>query len=101
MSWSAMSRASDAGWPSRSGSTVPSTEQPVRITSIGCALAGTSSSASDTIAGSPRSEEHTSELQSLMRISYAVFCLQKKNKSINTTQTILLTIDHQQIQLHH
>src|SRR3546814_1716793 len=27
----------------------------------------------------PRSEEHTSELQSLMRLSYAVFCLQKKN----------------------
>src|SRR3546814_3749384 len=27
-----------------------------------------------------RSEEHTSELQSLMRISYAVFCLNKKNK---------------------
>src|SRR3546814_16356510 len=32
-----------------------------------------------------RSEEHTSELQSLMRISYAVFCLKKKNR-INTTQ---------------
>src|SRR3546814_9127069 len=32
-----------------------------------------------------RSEEHTSELQSLMRISYAVFCLKKK-KNINTTQ---------------
>src|SRR3546814_7662377 len=31
-----------------------------------------------------RSEEHTSELQSLMRISYAVFCLKKKNKH-NTT----------------
>src|SRR3546814_3038320 len=30
-----------------------------------------------------RSEEHTSELQSLMRISYAVFCLKKKNKKIN------------------
>src|SRR3546814_4467642 len=29
---------------------------------------------------SRRSEEHTSELQSLMRISYAVFCLKKKNK---------------------
>src|SRR3546814_7769760 len=29
----------------------------------------------------PRSEEHTSELQSLMRISYAVFCLKKKIKS--------------------
>src|SRR3546814_6103501 len=28
--------------------------------------------------GEPRSEEHTSELQSLMRISYAVFCLKKK-----------------------
>src|SRR3546814_2085287 len=31
-----------------------------------------------------RSEEHTSELQSLMRISYAVFCLKKKNKSSST-----------------
>src|SRR3546814_3606560 len=30
--------------------------------------------------GQSRSEEHTSELQSLMRISYAVFCLKKKNK---------------------
>src|SRR3546814_10347206 len=29
----------------------------------------------------PRSEEHTSELQSLMRISYAVFCLKKKHKT--------------------
>src|SRR3546814_8972875 len=33
----------------------------------------------------PRSEEHTSELQSLMRISYAVFCLKKKTH--NTTNT--------------
>src|SRR3546814_8606189 len=32
----------------------------------------------------PRSEEHTSELQSLMRISYAVFCLKKKKNIINT-----------------
>src|SRR3546814_7406212 len=31
-----------------------------------------------------RSEEHTSELQSLMRISYAVFCLKKKKKNITT-----------------
>src|SRR3546814_4293328 len=31
--------------------------------------------------GPPRSEEHTSELQSLMRISYAVFCLKKKTHS--------------------
>src|SRR3546814_2556252 len=34
-----------------------------------------------------RSEEHTSELQSLMRISYAVFCLQKKNSQKPTTTT--------------
>src|SRR3546814_5079338 len=33
-----------------------------------------------------RSEEHTSELQSLMRISYAVFCLKKKNKKITKLQ---------------
>src|SRR3546814_6906500 len=32
-----------------------------------------------------RSEEHTSELQSLMRISYAVFCLKKKNNKNKTT----------------
>src|SRR3546814_6922512 len=32
----------------------------------------------------PRSEEHTSELQSLMRISYAVFCLKKKKKKLHT-----------------
>src|SRR3546814_8341106 len=31
-----------------------------------------------------RSEEHTSELQSLMRISYAVFCLKKKNRETQT-----------------
>src|SRR3546814_5347063 len=36
-----------------------------------------------------RSEEHTSELQSLMRISYAVFCLKKKNKDDNTPKTNL------------
>src|SRR3546814_3849347 len=34
-----------------------------------------------------RSEEHTSELQSLMRISYAVFCLKKKNKKKRITKT--------------
>src|SRR3546814_8502402 len=33
-----------------------------------------------------RSEEHTSELQSLMRISYAVLCLKKKTKRYNTIQ---------------
>src|SRR3546814_9079286 len=33
-----------------------------------------------------RSEEHTTELQSLMRISYAVFCLKQKKQKINTKQ---------------
>src|SRR3546814_3331838 len=42
-------------------------------------LTGLANAAIDRIAGGPaRSEEHTSELQSLMRISYAVFCLKKK-----------------------
>src|SRR3546814_7302983 len=36
--------------------------------------------------GVSRSEEHTSELQSLMRISYAVFCLKKKKKKTQTDQ---------------
>src|SRR3546814_2251680 len=41
---------------------------------------------------SSRSEEHTSELQSLMRISYAVFCLKKKKKS--TIQNLMYHIQH-------
>src|SRR3546814_9750640 len=46
-----------------------------------CALAGAFSVIPRSVAGREvhRSEEHTSELQSLMRISYAVFCLKKKN----------------------
>src|SRR3546814_10280286 len=39
-------------------------------------------------AARPRSEEHTSELQSLMRISYAVFCLKKKKKLINNYSNV-------------
>src|SRR3546814_3637941 len=42
-----------------------------------------------------RSEEHTSELQSLMRISYAVFCLQKKNKTTTTQHRQNISSDHQ------
>src|SRR3546814_9499051 len=37
----------------------------------------------DRIRSAPRSEEHTSELQSLMRISYAVFCLKKKTHLVH------------------
>src|SRR3546814_4936256 len=39
----------------------------------------------DLAAAYPRSEEHTSELQSLMRISYAVFCLNKQKSEARTT----------------
>src|SRR3546814_9928739 len=45
-----------------------------------------------------RSEEHTSELQSLMRISYAVFCLNKKK--INTKKTHSITTQIQIITQH-
>src|SRR3546814_5541718 len=40
--------------------------------------------------GGRRSEEHTSELQSLMRISYAVFCLKKKKLTNNTLLHVFL-----------
>src|SRR3546814_7087351 len=41
--------------------------------------------------GDARSEEHTSELQSLMRISYAVFCLKKKKQHNIKSQTLIYT----------
>src|SRR3546814_10867370 len=44
-----------------------------------------------------RSEEHTSELQSLMRISYAVFCLKKKNKN----KVIYSLNDNEEKAIHH
>src|SRR3546814_2683863 len=50
-----------------------------------------------------RSEEHTSELQSLMRISYAVFCLKKKKQTI-PNQTIHIpntTLNQNTIEVHH
>src|SRR3546814_8929511 len=50
--------------------------------------AGTSSP----ISGWARSEEHTSELQSLMRISYAVFCLKKKKTPALETQYVYSTL---------
>src|SRR3546814_2794704 len=45
-----------------------------------------------------RSEEHTSELQSLMRISYAVFCLKKKNSTSYPPLTTALANNIQHIQ---
>src|SRR3546814_6270017 len=73
--WQALLRTVDAGtfaadsaWPERLLSLI--------VTVIGIFLAG---SLIGLIANAVRSEEHTSELQSLMRISYAVFCLKKTN----------------------
>src|SRR3546814_6712258 len=48
-----------------------------------------------------RSEEHTSELQSLMRISYAVFCLKNKNTSLNTIASYPTTIHHTELTKQH
>src|SRR3546814_8062693 len=53
------------------GCAIPEGPQGLNVGRIGALLSGLPSSV--------RSEEHTSELQSLMRISYAVFCLKKKN----------------------
>src|SRR3546814_1529838 len=47
-----------------------------------------------------RSEEHTSELQSLMRISYAVFCLKKKKKSNLQSQLITSTKNNTNNDIH-
>src|SRR3546814_1268914 len=47
----------------------------------------------------PRSEEHTSELQSLMRISYAVFCLKKKKNKKQQKQTDTTTTHTQYEQI--
>src|SRR3546814_9011168 len=64
----------------RGGNVMKVSIRPSRVT----LMIGSASAA--LMLGFARSEEHTSELQSLMRISYAVFCLKKKNKrtKINT-----------------
>src|SRR3546814_10719591 len=49
----------------------------------------------DVTPGAVRSEEHTSELQSLMRISYAVFCLKKKTKQKRNNDTMATGIQTQ------
>src|SRR3546814_9128019 len=55
--------------------------------------------ASDTAVVVKRSEEHTSELQSLMRISYAVFCLKKKTTTKKNRRVIQEYIQHRNIHI--
>src|SRR3546814_6150514 len=78
---------------SRRGATSPST---LRATSRALVrAAGLRRSAwTDSRMGGSRSEEHTSELQSLMRITYAVFCLKKKTRAFYalTNHTNSLTV---------
>src|SRR3546814_2152088 len=62
--------------------------QPIRMLEIGTGSGGIAHYFG-------RSEEHTSELQSLMRISYAVFCLKKKQT--NTQHTLTLCKPQQQV----
>src|SRR3546814_4852852 len=73
---------------------------PKRLLELGCGIGaslvplagyfpGAEAHGIDVGAAQLRSEEHTSELQSLMRISYAVFCLKKKIYYI-TKQTVLI-----------
>src|SRR3546814_9368762 len=71
-------RSTEATSPSSTATrTAPSA--PVSLMVRPCTLPGKITWGS-VLTTSNRSEEHTSELQSLMRISYAVFCLKKKNK---------------------
>src|SRR3546814_9656747 len=69
---------------SRSERDDPRPERPSFSLRLGkAALAASASPCPDDARSADRSEEHTSELQSLMRISYAVFCLKKKTPYTN------------------
>src|SRR3546814_1571655 len=75
----------------RSASVIPATMgTPRSVDHAACAPAS--------INNGRRSEEHTSELQSLMRISYAVFCLKKKKKKSKRNKSRTITIEKVKIQ---
>src|SRR3546814_2820958 len=76
--WSSDVCSSDLPWACTVGGHWPSTSTPTS-----CSMSP--AAASRTSRRSSRSEEHTSELQSLMRISYAVFCLIQKTKTTSYT----------------
>src|SRR3546814_4220765 len=81
------------GWPSELFTAVPAVNSAwSRACASACAFAAAASRSALVVdATSPfRSEEHTSELQSLMRISYAVFCLKKKKTKHMYSYILLL-----------
>src|SRR3546814_5130462 len=93
--------------PSHHSASCISSGSPSAIWAKGCnALRMISTVTEGPVMGTGRSEEHTSELQSLMRISYAVFCLKKKRtqntkdkktKNGNKKTEVYYTHSHTQI----
>src|SRR3546814_8161182 len=70
-------------------SAIPTRRSPKRCAGI-AARGGCEAPKFPLVSSEVRSEEHTSELQSLMRISYAVFCLTKKNHNCEHTKSITI-----------
>src|SRR3546814_7396107 len=68
-----------AHWPPPEGTKILTRPALMKVQKARVLTVASDTIHSDSVAAS-RSEEHTSELQSLMRISYAVFCLKKKKK---------------------
>src|SRR3546814_8834155 len=88
--------AACASWP---GATPSTTCACARTSCVRC-LPPTASACATKC--STRSEEHTSELQSLMRISYAVFCLKKKTKNEpQIEKRVAGSMDFESNELHH
>src|SRR3546814_7691609 len=93
--------AADVRYPTQSANSNSNTAAKRAVTRSPntCASVWPNSTPSSRTPHAVRSEEHTSELQSLMRISYAVFCLKKKNHIQHnqhqlTTNTLNLTKIH-------
>src|SRR3546814_3486621 len=93
----AYSSSATAPWPSRPGEVrIRMQLAPIRETGPGLLNSGSEFGEAWLLPPArehrvpTRSEEHTSEFQSLMRISYAVFCLKKKKKYLHHTKSIYL-----------
>src|SRR3546814_3136341 len=80
----------------RSGNSILPPSRPGHAGNLPCRQNRARSSRQYRVRTRARSEEHTSELQSLMRISYAVFCLKKKNTSLVLVTNLKWTAYSQQ-----